>query len=170
MLHKNLCKTPVSEKIKQCQIYTALFQSLCEYTAWKVLIKYHFLHSWIQLLSNLKQASKNNKHTPITFTSSSVQPKRLIIKMAGFSHNQMAEKADTLKTMQNIKNLVGKSAEVIRMHIFGERWHPNFPFWARSPKRIFSNITFRREHITQIILHRISISHLSFCNFPFNSL
>lgn len=120
-------------------------------------------------LNSTTQASKNNKHTPITFTSSSVQPKRLIIKMAGFSHNQMAEKADTLKTMQNIKNLVGKSAEVIRMHIFGERWHPNFPFWARSPKRIFSNITFRREHITQIILHRISISHLSFCNFPFNS-
>lgn len=77
----------------------ALFQSFCEYTAWRVLIKYHFLHSWIQLLNNLKQASKHNKHAPITFTGSSVQLKRLTIKMTDFSHNQMTEEADTLETM-----------------------------------------------------------------------
>ena len=75
----------------------AWFQPFCEYILWKVLIKYHFLRSWIQLLDNLKQAYKHNKHTPIIFASSSAQPAGNTIEMSYFSHNQVTEEAAILR-------------------------------------------------------------------------
>ena len=139
----------------------ALFQPFREYILWKVLITYRSLHSWIQLLNNLKQAYKNNKHTPIIFSSSSVQPERITIKVTYFSHNQVTEEAATLRTTSNIKNLSVKSAEVIIMDILGRGSILTFHSVPHNQRESFQKITFKRECITQIILHRTGISHLS---------
>lgn len=157
---QNLCKEAASGKIRQCQIYLALFQPFCEYTAWKVLIKYHFLHSWIQLLNSLKQASDNNKHTPIIFTSSSVQSKRLTIKMTNFSHNQTTEEAATLKVTQNIKNLAEESAEVRTMHVLGTGGILIF-----HSKPDHTRESFQKLHSEGNILHKLYCTVLVFASF-----
>lgn len=118
------------------------------------------VHSWIQLLNNLKQAYKNNKHTPIIFTSSSVQPERITIKMTYFSQNQVTEEAAVLRTTSYIKNLAVKSAEVITIDIWGRDSILTFHSMPGHQRESFQKITFKRECITQIILHRTGISHL----------
>lgn len=157
---QNLCKAALFGKVKQCQIYMALFQPFCEYTAWKVLIKYHLLHSWIQLLNSLKQASKNNKHIPIIFTSPSLQPKRLTIKMTDFSQSDDWRSCHYKNYVKYYK-FCCKISRGDNNSCFGEKWHPNFPFRTRSPKR-----TFQTLHSEGNILHKLYCTGLVFPIFP----
>lgn len=81
--------------------------------------------------------------------------------MTYFSHNQVTKEAAVLRTTSYIKNLAVKSAEVIIIDIWGRDSILTFHSMPGHQREPFQKITFKRECITQIILHRTGISHLS---------